>query len=149
MNKFEWDRLTPLQLGRYAEYFVKMEFTLAGFDVYTPEVDERGIDFIIRKDEETYYDIQVKSVRGLKYIYFPKDKFKPRKNLLAAIVIFFKDERPKIYLIPSTVWFTPNDLFVSRYDMGKKSKPEWGLNLSKKNMPLLAEFEFDRKVRTL
>jgi hypothetical protein len=50
-----------------------MEFTLAGFDVYTSEVDEKGIDFIIRKDEDRYYDVQVKSVRGLNYVFFPKD----------------------------------------------------------------------------
>ena len=149
MNRFEWKRVNRLQLGRYAEYFVKMEFILAGFDVYTSEVDERGIDFIIRKDRNTYYDIQVKSVRGLNYIFFPKDKFSPRRNLLAAIVIFFEGKPPKIYLIPSTEWLNPNDLFVSRDYEGKKSKPEWGLNLSKKNLSLLEKFEFDKVVQRL
>jgi len=40
-----WSKLSTLQLGRYAEYFVKMEFTLHGFDVYSAEVDDKGIDF--------------------------------------------------------------------------------------------------------
>lgn len=48
MERYTWSRLSSLQLGRYAEYFVKMEFTLYGFDVYTSEVDDRGIDFVIR-----------------------------------------------------------------------------------------------------
>jgi len=39
MKKFDWGQLKSLQLGRYAEYFAKMEFTLLGFDVYEPEVD--------------------------------------------------------------------------------------------------------------
>lgn len=38
-----------------------MECTLYGFDVYSAEVDDKGIDFVIRKDHEKYYDIQVKS----------------------------------------------------------------------------------------
>ena len=147
--KFEWNHLSYLQVGRYAEYLVKMEFISAGLDVYTSEVDEKGLDFIVRKDENTYYDIQVKSVRGLNYIFFPKEKFKLRKNLLAAIVIFPEGKPPQIYLIPSTVWFNPNNLFVSRDYEGKESKPEWGLNLSKKNLPLLSKYEFDKVVMWL
>jgi len=136
-------------MGRYAEYFVKMEFTLAGFDVYTPKADERGIDFVLRKDNNVYYDVQVKSVRGLNYIFFVKDKFEPRENLFAAIVIFLEGNTPKTYLIPSIVWTNPNNFFVSRDYKGKKSKPEWGINLSKKNLPLLAEYEFDKVVQRL
>jgi len=149
MKKFEWKRLSSLQIGQYAEYFVKMEFTLAGFDVYTPEVDDRGIDFIIRKDEDNYYDIQVKSVRESTYIFLPKNKFNIRKNLLAAIVIFPEGRRPKIYLIPSTAWSNPDSLLVGHDYDGKKSKPEWGLNLSKKNLPLLTQFKFSKVVRGL
>jgi len=65
MEKYDWSRLTHLQVGRFAEYFVKMEFTLYGFDVYQAEVDDKGIDFVIRKGHERYFDIQVKSIRGL------------------------------------------------------------------------------------
>jgi len=149
MNKFEWDRLSHLQLGRYAEYFVKMEFTLAGFDVYTSEVDQKGIDFIIRKDEDNYYDVQVKSIRGLNYIFFAKDKFNLRKNLLAATVLFFEGKPPQLYLIPSEAWLKFDALLVSHDYEGKKSKPEWGLNLSEKNIPLLTQFEFDKVIREL
>jgi len=148
MRKYNWNRLSHLQIGRYAEYFVKMEFTLFGFEVYTAEVDDRGVDFVIRKDDR-YYDVQVKSARGFKYIFFPKDKFSPRDNLLAAIVLFFDGEPPQLYLIPSKEWLKPNALLVSRDYEGKKSKPEWGLNLSKKNLPLLSRFAFDKIVQEL
>jgi hypothetical protein len=50
MKDYNWGSLTTLQLGKYAEYFVKMEFVQHGFDVYSVEVDERGIDFVIRDD---------------------------------------------------------------------------------------------------
>ena len=42
-----------------------------------------------------YYDVQVKSVRESGYIFFPKDKFNLRKNLLAAIVIFNEGFEPQ------------------------------------------------------
>jgi hypothetical protein len=54
-----------------------MEFTLYGFDVYTAEVDDKGIDFVIRKErrrgtdiEFVYYDVQVK-FQEVKVIYTP------------------------------------------------------------------------------
>jgi hypothetical protein len=149
MARYSWSLLNHLQLGRYAEYFVKMEFTLFGFDVYTSEVDDRGIDFVVRKGEDRYYDVQVKSVRGLNYIYFDKDKFTLRDNLLAAVVLFSEGEPPQLYLIPATAWRAPNALLVSRDYEGKKSKPEWGLNLSGKNSPLLTQFAFDQMAQRL
>ena len=79
--------MSHLQVGRFAEYLVKMELTQYGLDVYSSEVDDRGIDFIIRLSSSRYADIQVKAVRGLSYIFLPKRKFHPRENLLAAIVL--------------------------------------------------------------
>ena len=150
MNKYNWSRLNHLQLGRYAEYFVKMEFTLFGFEVYTSEVDDRGIDFVVRKDENSYYDIQVKSVRGLNYIFFLKDKFSLRRNLLAAIVLFFEGDFPQLYLIPSEAWLKPDGLLVSRDYEGKKSKPEWGLNITQRNLSSLKNrFAFDDVIREI
>jgi hypothetical protein len=149
ISRYDWSRLNHLQLGRYAEYFAKMEFTLFGCDVYTAEVDDHGIDFVIRKGEDRYYDVQVKSVRHLNYIFFQKAKFMPRINLLAAVVLFLDGRPPQLYLVPSTAWLEPSDLFASRDYEGKKSAPEWGLNLSRKNLPLLVEFAFDKMISAL
>lgn len=149
MGRHDWSRLNHLQLGRYAEYFVKMEFTLFGFDIYSSEVDDRGIDFVIRRGINRYYDVQVKSIRALNYIFLPKDRFQLRPNLLAAVVIFRPESSPDLYLIPATTWEAPNDLFVSRNYEGKKSKPEWGLNLSQRNLPLLVRFAFEKMVSEL
>jgi hypothetical protein len=85
----------------------------------------------------------------LTYIFFPKDKFVLRENLLAAITLFADGNEPALYLIPSTVWLQPNALFVSRDYKGKKSDPEWGLNLSKRNLTLLKEYTFGTMVRNL
>jgi len=136
-----------------------MEFTMFGFDVYASEVDDKGIDFVIRKhddlhkDEAHYYDVQVKSSRksasGFNYIFFQKEKFSLRANLLAAIVLFQDGQMPMLYLIPSTEWNKPNPLLRSKDYIGKKSKPEWGLNLSEKNLCLLDPFAFDKVIESL
>lgn len=147
MERYDWQRLNHLQVGKFSEYFVKMEFTLYEFDIYTSEVDDRGIDFVIRKSCDRYYDIQVKSIRSLGYIFFCKDKFELRPNLFAAIALLLPMKSPQLFLIPSTVWEMPNQLFVSRdYGEGKKSKPEWGLNLNKTTYPLLAQYPFDQTI---
>lgn len=153
MKEYSWSELNSRQIGKYAEYFVKMEFTQHGFDVYSSEVDDRGIDFVVRKERmnnmTNYYDVQVKSVRENGYVFFPKDKFNLRGNLLAAVVIFPEGEMPLIYLIPSLVWKTTDALLVSHDYEGKKSDPEWGLNISDKNMPLLERFTFHETVENL
>jgi len=81
----DWDKLNHLQIGRYAEYLIKMELTAYGCDVYTSEVDDRGIDFVVRKDSNTYYDIQVKSLRmkSSNYVFILKEKFILRNNLFS------------------------------------------------------------------
>jgi hypothetical protein len=149
MKKFQWSKLNHLQIGRYAEYLAKMEFTAFGFDVFTAEVDDKGIDFVLRKDNLHYYDVQVKSSRNLSYIFFPKDKFVLSQNLLAAVVLFENDKPASLYIIPSDVWQYPTSLFVSRDYEGKNSKPEWGLNLSRKNLIELEQYQFENMVEKL
>ncbi len=148
MEKHNWDNLTHLQKGRYAEYCAKMEFSLYGFDVYTAEVDDKGIDFIIRKDGK-YYDIQVKSIQGNNYVFFPKSKFLIKENLFAVVIILNNGQLPMIYLIPSIEWNNPNSLFTNKEYVGLKSKPEWGLNISKKNNEILVKYEFDKMIVNL
>jgi hypothetical protein len=83
-----WSQPNPLQVGRYAEYLIKIELVLHGFDVYTPEVDDRGIEFVLRREPDRYWDVQVKSIRNTGYIYMPKSKFRIRPNLAAALAVF-------------------------------------------------------------
>ena len=148
-EKFDWGKLNHLQLGRYAEYFTKMEFTLLGFDVYEPEVDDKGIDFIIRKDENKFYEIQVKSIFKGNYTFMSKDKFILRTNLYLVLVLFNEGKSPELYLIPSNAWLQKDELLVNFDYIGKKSKPEWGINLSRKNFPKLSKYKFDKVVKTL
>lgn len=149
MLRYQWTRLNKQQVGAYAEYFVKMELTMYGFQVYEPEVDDRGIDFIARFENGPFIEVQVKSLRSLGYVFAQKEKFTIRENLFMAVALFSQGRPPNLYLIPAWAWRTPNQLFVSSDFEGLKSKPEWGLNLSQKNMFALERYRFDEVVSGL
>ena len=150
MEKYNWNRLSTLQVGKYAEYYVKMEFTLFGFEVYTTEVDDHSVDFVAKKGEGKYYEIQVKSVRTLtQYMFIQKDKFPMSDNRIVAFVYLEVGKPPKLYLIPLTEWKVGNPILANRDYEGKKSKPEWGINLSRKNIELLNQYSFEKVILNL
>jgi hypothetical protein len=145
----DWSKLNNLQLGKYSEYLAKMEFMKHGFDVYTSEVDDKGIDLVIRAPGPKYYDIQVKSARNHNYIFFHKSKVNIYENLYAAVLLFSDKDEPDFYLIPSIAWRLPNALFTDKKYEGLKSPPEYGLNISQKNMYLLEEYRFHKTIMEL
>lgn len=135
-NKQTWSHLNRLQLGKYAEYLVKMEFVLCGCDVFTAEVDDHGIDLVVRTRSGKHFDVQVKSFRqDTGYVFLQKSKFTIHPSSLLVLVQFIDGGSPTLYLVRSCIEGGPNPIFKGRdYD-----PPEWGLTLSKKNLALLAE----------
>jgi hypothetical protein len=144
-----WEHLTSQQLGRYAEYFVKMQFVLRGFEVYSSEVDDRGIDFVLRYEPGHYWDVQVKSILRSEYLYMKKDKFCIRKNLLIALVLFVNGREPDLFLIPAARWESPDGMFVDNDYEGLKSVPEYGLRLSRRWREKLAAFDFNMQLTNI
>ncbi len=152
MPNLAWSTLNHLQLGRYAEYYAKMEFASYGLEVYTSEVDDRGIDFIVRDQRGNFNEIQVKSLRNSGYIFMQKSKFNiENDHLLLALLIFKDGGLPDIFLVPAKVWKEPNAVFVDRkYDKpGQKSAPEYGINISQKHYEILKCFDFKQSIKTL
>uniref|UniRef100_UPI001E40EE39 hypothetical protein n=3 Tax=Vibrionaceae TaxID=641 RepID=UPI001E40EE39 len=145
--RYQWNELNKMQVGTFSEYFVKMELTMFGFEVYTTEIDDRGIDFVARLPGENFLTIQVKSIRDANYVFVRKDKFQLSETNLLALAVLKEGIAPKLYLIPSTVWNEPNSLFVSRDYEGRQSKPEWGLNLSGRTLPMLEDYEIEKTIR--
>jgi len=146
----KWSDLNKLQLGRYAEYYAKMEFSSYGFDVYTSEVDDHGVDFVAKAPKgHNFYEIQVKSCRDLTYIFIPKSKMDLTPNRIVCIILFSDDNLPDVYAIPATAWLAQNDLLKSKDYEGLKSAPEWGINLSKKNLSILEPYRIENSLKTL
>jgi len=144
MPNTSWSILNSLQLGRYGEYYAKMEFASYGFEVYTAEVDDHGIDFIVKSKDGSFFEIQVKSVRQTGYVFMQKEKWNIDNSNTYLVLLLFKDGfLPEIYLIPATAWKTRNALLSDKDYEGLKSKPEYGINLSKKNMQILHLYKFE------
>ena len=147
MPNTNWSKLNRLQLGRYAEYYAKMEFASYGFEVYTSEVDDHGVDFIAKlPGKNRFFEVQVKSVRDYGYIYMTKAKMPElSENRLVCYLHFIDGQLPDVFVIPAIAWSIPNAVLVDRkYDKpGQESEPEWGINISKKNYHLLDEYKAD------
>jgi len=137
-----WTTLPRDQLGRYAEYLSRLLFAKSGMDIYLPEIDNKGIDFVVRSSGGHFYEIQCKARRQLNYSFIEKTKFPLSDARYLCLLLFLEAEveDPEIFLIPSRTWERPNALFVDRRYEGKKSHPEWGLQFSARNMPLLAPY---------
>ena len=144
MPNLNWSQLSALQLGRYAEYYAKMEFASYGFEVYTSEVDDHGVDFVAKKPHsQEYFQVQVKSIRNSGYIFILKEKMEMSDHWLLCMLRFVDGRLPEFYIIPATTWKESSGPFVNReYNKeGQKSKPEWGINVSKKNLPTLGNYD--------
>lgn len=146
MPNMHWSDLSHLQLGQYGEYYAKMEFASYGYDIYTSEVDDHGIDFVARKSGTgEFFEIQVKSMFKGKYVFIQKNKLVMDEYHLVCFLHFEEGKLPDIYVIPSLAWLNPTAILVDRnYDKeGQKSKPEWGINYSNKNKALLDSYKAD------
>lgn len=77
------------------------------------------------------------------YVFIRKDKIIIDETHIVCLLRFEDDEMPKLYIFDSMVWNNPNEVFVDRrYDKtGQKSKPEWGINYSKKNIHILDQYK--------
>ncbi|MFV0250189.1 MAG: DUF4365 domain-containing protein [Bacilli bacterium] len=151
MANTKWSILNRMQLGRYAEYFAKMEFASYGLDVYTSEVDDHGIDFIVKDKKNIFNEIQVKSLRDKGYTFMKQENYDLNsKTLYLALLIFEEDSMPSIYLVPTSAWNNENNMFVIRnYTEEQKSKPEYGVNITNSNRHILENYRFEVMVKEL
>ena len=122
-----------------------MELASYGFEVYTTEVDDHGIDFLIKRQKsKKFYEIQVKSIREYGYVFMPKCTWEvDQENLYLVLLIFKEGKLPNVYMIPATAWQNSDELFKDKNYEGLKSEPEYGLNLSLKNQPLLEPYRIE------
>ncbi len=134
MAKVEWRKLNNLQIGRYGEYFAKMEFTAYGFDVYSSEVDDHGVDFIAKNKNGEYLEVQVKAICKTNYMFIKKEKIVLDNKHIVALLRMEDNEEPEMFVFPAIVWKKPNDVFKDR------SYGEWGFNYSKKNRKLIEKY---------
>lgn len=144
MYNLNWSRedLTRQKLGTFGEYYAKMILASYGMSIYTAEVDDHGIDFVA-ETKRVFLKFQVKTIRqGTDYVFMKARNFDIEDESLYLFLIVLTDgEHPAMYVIPASSWNdSEKSVFVYHDYEGKKSESEYGLNLSKKNMPQLEVF---------
>ena len=150
-QRYQWSQLSPLQLGRYAEHLATMRFLEAGLEVYTTEVDDRGIDQLIRYAPGKCLEIQVKAVRDRNFTYVQKKHLggddnqvqqRLRSGYCMAFFLFEDGSDPDFFLIPGYAWLEPNNLVKDNTVGDKSVGPNFELNPVKKNQSLLDQYRF-------
>ncbi len=133
--------LTPQKVGVFCEYYAKMTLISYGVNIYTSEIDDHGIDFIA-EGRNGFLKFQVKGIRGSsQYVFMPKEYFNIADDaMFLLLVLLIDEEHPDMYIIPTSAWRQKNSVFVSHDYEGKKSKSEYGVNVSRKNMPALEKY---------
>jgi len=142
--------LNRQKLGTFGEYYAKMVLASYGLSIYTSEVDDHGIDFVA-ETKAGFLKFQVKTVRdGTDYVFMKKKNFDVTDKSLYLILIRLVDaEHPAVYIIPAYEWIGSEKLmFVSHDYDGKKSEPEYGLNLSKKNLLEIECYKIEHIIKT-
>lgn len=150
MYNLNWSRkeLTSQKLGTFCEYYAKMSLASYGMSIYTSEVDDHGIDFIA-ESRKGFLKFQVKAIRqGTGYVFMRKEHFDISDPSLYLMLLLLRDgEHPAVYLVPATTWSHDNsNIFVYHSYEGKKSKPEYGINLSARNIPLMEPFKLEHMI---
>lgn len=154
-ERHQWSSLNKLQLGRYAEHLAMMRFVEAGLEVYSTEVDDRGIDCLVRYAPGRCLEVQVKSVRKRGEAFIEKKHLgstpeeiihRLRSGYCMAFLPFEDGREPDMYLIPGYAWLEPNSL-LKDYKKGDRSVgPNIAVNPVKKNSSLLERYRFSQKL---
>lgn len=120
-----------LGLGAAGELLVASRIALLGFQVYRPLADDRGVDLVVDVGNGRHAMVQVKSTHPGKYIYMKKSTFALVPWVSVAVVVFDEEHDlwPTLFLIPATAWINPTPPLVDYEYEGRRSKPEYGLNI--------------------
>ncbi|WMJ74153.1 hypothetical protein RCC89_13400 [Cytophagaceae bacterium ABcell3] len=147
-----WSQLRPLsKLDQLAEVIIKTAFLLSdNHHVITTYAEHKGANFRVKnRVGEQEFDVLCRQINIDKttYTYISKSHLEQgiRDDLYIGLVIFIDGQKPYKYLIPSTIWKTPNMLFT---DTALKHS-EYGININKKTFPELAKYAFEEQLTSL
>ena len=85
--------------GKRQEFAAISEMLRLGLDIYMTLVDDKGIDCVVRKNADTYYDVQIKArSKNVKHPgSFWLSDVSARQNYF---FVFYSEEANKFWVIP-------------------------------------------------
>ncbi len=95
--------------GKRQEYAAVAELLRRGYDVYMTLVDDQGIDCIVRRGSNNYFDVQIKArskdCNPKNAAHFPQlSIIEPRDNY---IFIFYSEAAKTYWVIPASQMVSP------------------------------------------
>ena len=114
--------------GKRMEFSIISEMLCQGLDVYRPMVDDKGIDAVIRRDDGTYVEVQIKARSNDPDLKVPGAfcavKCTPRTNYW--FVFHIAQAGPN-----GTMWIMRSDEFTDRAskNINGKNKDKYSLHL--------------------
>jgi hypothetical protein len=144
-----WSQLRPLsKLDLLAETIMKTAFLLSeNHHVIQSYLNHKGAHFkVINRVGEQEFEILCRQINIEKtnYTFISKSDLERglREDLWIGLVLFVDGQKPTKYLIPSTVWHEPDQLFTDSV----VKNPEYGINLNKNTIELLQEYCFEKQI---
>ena len=120
-------------IGRIGELYAIIEFLYHKFEVYSPEIDNKGIDFVARRGN-TVFEVQVKSVLPKSYTFIKKDKFVNKDTFLICYIRFIEGEVPAIYIIPAPNIVSEDNSGLFADYTNRENNPEYGIKYNQNEM---------------
>jgi hypothetical protein len=148
MLRTTYGHLNTIQKGSFAEAYAKMAFTLKGFEVYTTEYDDRGVDFVIRNASGGYFSVQVKATMGSANPFVYKDKFSPSADFVFCAVRLINGNQPEIYLARGSEWLANKD-YLACNASGGTSGAYYEMRFAAKYAQALQTHQFEQYVAQL
>ena len=145
--RYAWSQLNRQQKGTYGEYIAKMEFVMYGYLVFSAEVDDRGVDFVVRNDAGRHFDVQVKTVTGRNYTFIYESKF--REDLWICLIVLTEGEHPALYLFSGRDWNSDTSGLLQHHHYPKSKEAEYGIHATKTRSSAMERFAFDQSVERL
>lgn len=148
-----WSKLRPLsKLDQLAETIMKSAFLLSeNHHVIQSYLNHKGSNFKVHnRVGEQEFEILCRQINIDKtnYAFIRKVDLERglRDDLWIGLVLFIDGQKPTKYLIPSTVWKEPNQLFT---DTAVKHS-EYGINLNKNTIHILKdEYAFEKMIQEI
>ena len=141
MSEQSWSALTRSEVTRVGEHMARAALEHAGYSVV--EANDRGVTDLIASRSGRRTEVTVRALRSLTYTFVEKHRFDLREDRAVALVLLLDGQPPQVFLIPARAWRSPNGILVDRDYADAESRPEWGISLSGRNLPLLGEYALE------
>lgn len=100
---------TSQQKGKRAEFLVFGELLRLGYELYLPVIDNIGVDALVRRKDDTFSEIQIKSTEAEEqsgYFNVGDIQKHPEEKFFIVCVDFNKEKlidegKPNIWVIPA------------------------------------------------